>query len=220
MLNIFTDNLLFIIIGLSFIIIIIVSYFLMIRPSSYVKNDDKKEEKIAAEPLRGDLAIDKIAITEHENLVKEDLEELEVAKEEAEESFEEKVTQASQEDEVDLDDKILTADALLKDRNVEKTASNHSMSQPLTLSDAEEEKAKKSIEQQQADTNENDLGKYHILYRIKDKKWYVKRENASRIIRVLHTKREAVAYATIKAINQDTNIVIHGKDGKIEKHGY
>ena len=70
------------------------------------------------------------------------------------------------------------------------------------------------------DEEKKELGKYHILYRDSDNKWYIKREGSDKVIRVLHTKKEAIAYATIKAINQDTNIVIHSQDGKIEKHGY
>jgi hypothetical protein len=88
-----------------------------------------------------------------------------------------------------------------------------------------EKSAEDSEENQEEDKEEDkeepvELGKYHILYREKDDKWYVKREGSDKTIRVLYTKKEAIAYATIKAINQDTNIVIHSKDGKIEKHGY
>ncbi len=70
------------------------------------------------------------------------------------------------------------------------------------------------------DEDENELGRYHVLYRKEDKKWYVKREGSARIIRVLETQKEAIAYATIKAINQDTSLVIHKMDGKIRKQAY
>ncbi|MDA3931662.1 MAG: DUF2188 domain-containing protein [Tenericutes bacterium] len=76
----------------------------------------------------------------------------------------------------------------------------------------------KDTSEEETDTIE--FGKYHIVYRGKDNKWIVTREGSDKTIRVLHTKKEAIAYATIKAINQDTNIVIHGRDGKIEKQGY
>ncbi|MFA5466934.1 MAG: DUF2188 domain-containing protein [Candidatus Izemoplasmatales bacterium] len=62
-----------------------------------------------------------------------------------------------------------------------------------------------------------ELGKYHVLYRKEDHKWYIKREGSDRILRVLDTQREAVAYATIKAITQDTAFVVHKQDGKIRK---
>jgi len=61
------------------------------------------------------------------------------------------------------------------------------------------------------------LGRYHVLYRKDDGQWYVKRENSERILRVLPTQREAIAFATIKAITQNTSFVIHRQDGKIRK---
>ena len=64
------------------------------------------------------------------------------------------------------------------------------------------------------------LGKYHVLFRQSDQRWIVKRENADRIIRVLETQKEAISFATIKALTNDTTIVIHKKDGKIRKQNY
>lgn len=86
--------------------------------------------------------------------------------------------------------------------------------------DDEDEEGTEEDEDNEETEEAPELGKYHIVYRQKDNKWIVTREGSDKTIRVLHTKKEAVAYATIKAINQDTNIVIHGRDGKIEKHGY
>lgn len=62
-----------------------------------------------------------------------------------------------------------------------------------------------------------ELGRYHVLYRKEDNQWYVKREGTDRILRVLPTQREAIAFATIKAITQNTSFVIHRQDGKIRK---
>jgi hypothetical protein len=62
-----------------------------------------------------------------------------------------------------------------------------------------------------------ELGRYHVLYRKEDKHWYIKREGSDRILRVLPTQREAIAFATIKAITQNTSFVIHQQDGKIRK---
>ncbi|MGI6392481.1 MAG: DUF2188 domain-containing protein [Candidatus Izemoplasmatales bacterium] len=62
-----------------------------------------------------------------------------------------------------------------------------------------------------------ELGKYHVLFRKKDGRWYVKREGSERILRVLDTQKEAIAYATIKAITQNTAFVVHRQDGKIKK---
>lgn len=81
--------------------------------------------------------------------------------------------------------------------------------------DLEDEKEEKS-----KDTQKDELGRYHVLYRREDNKWYIKREGSDKVIRVLETQKEAIAYATIKSINQDTTMVIHKKDGKIRKQNY
>jgi type IV secretory pathway VirB10-like protein len=78
-----------------------------------------------------------------------------------------------------------------------------------------------SEEKDSADEEETkELGKYHVLYRKEDSKWYVKREGSEKTLRVLETQAEAIAWATIKALNQDTAIVIHKRDGKIRKQNY
>lgn len=64
------------------------------------------------------------------------------------------------------------------------------------------------------------LGKYHVMFRQSDQKWIVKRENSSKIVRALETQKEAISYATIKALTNDTTVVIHKKDGKIRKQNY
>jgi hypothetical protein len=64
------------------------------------------------------------------------------------------------------------------------------------------------------------LGRYHVLYRAADDAWIVKREGSDRILRTLETQKDAIAYANIKALTNDTQIVIHKKDGKIRKQNY
>ncbi|MCK5731426.1 MAG: DUF2188 domain-containing protein [Tenericutes bacterium] len=65
-----------------------------------------------------------------------------------------------------------------------------------------------------------DLGRYHVLFRKEDSQWYVKREGSDRVVKVLLTQKEAIAFATIKSITQKTSIVIHKRDGKIRKQIY
>ena len=65
-----------------------------------------------------------------------------------------------------------------------------------------------------------ELGNYHVTYRREDKKWLVKRAGSETILRTLETQAEAIAWATIRAINQDVSIVIHKRDGKIRKQSY
>ncbi|MFH0993690.1 MAG: DUF2188 domain-containing protein [bacterium] len=61
------------------------------------------------------------------------------------------------------------------------------------------------------------LGKYHVLYRPEDGKWYVKREGSQKIIKVLETQTDAINWTTIRALTQDIGMVVHKKDGKIRK---
>lgn len=61
------------------------------------------------------------------------------------------------------------------------------------------------------------LGKYHVMYRSADDRWYVKREGSDFILRVLETQKEAYSWAIIKALPNDIGIVVHEKDGKIKK---
>ena len=46
--------------------------------------------------------------------------------------------------------------------------------------------------------------------------WAVKPEGASKATTVTSTKKEAVSNATVKAKNQKSELVVHGKDGKIQ----
>ena len=87
--------------------------------------------------------------------------------------------------------------------------------------DLEDKKEKDRLEKANVEKAEaKELGKYHVLYRKDDNKWYVKREGSDKTLRVLETQAEAIAWATIKALNQDTTIVIHKRDGKIRKQNY
>ena len=59
--------------------------------------------------------------------------------------------------------------------------------------------------------------KYHVLYRATDNSWYVKVEGNDAVIGTLETQREAISYATIKALKSDSVVIVHRKDGKIRK---
>ena len=71
------------------------------------------------------------------------------------------------------------------------------------------------------DTSEKkEFGAFHVIFRKIDQKWIIKREGSKKIYRTLDTQKEAIAYAIIKSIVQDTTFVIHKKDGKIRKQKY
>lgn len=126
-------------------------------------------------------------------------------------------------DHLDHTSKALGVKETSDDEGEENQESNElDASKPIVVQTNKEENDSSEEDDSEVEekTEKTELGKYHITYREKDNKWIVIREGSDKTIRVLHTKKEAIAYATIKAINQDSNIVIHGRDGKIEKHGY
>jgi len=59
--------------------------------------------------------------------------------------------------------------------------------------------------------------KFHVLYRATDNSWYVKVEGNDAVIATLETQREAISFATIKALKSDSVVIVHRKDGKIRK---
>lgn len=86
------------------------------------------------------------------------------------------------------------------------------------LDDVETEEEKSLIEAAFETEEDTSPKRYHVLYRKEDDVWYVKREGTDRITKVLNTQKEAIAFATIKAINQNTTVVVHKRDGKIRKY--
>lgn len=60
---------------------------------------------------------------------------------------------------------------------------------------------------------------YHVSLR-EDGKWQVKFAKGARALKLFDTQAEAIAFAKEKAENQDGNITIHKKDGKIRKQNY
>lgn len=67
---------------------------------------------------------------------------------------------------------------------------------------------------------DNDTKTYHISLRKEDGKWQVKAGNAEKALKLFDTQAEAIAYAKQVAGNQEGNITIHKKDGKIRKQDY
>ena len=70
------------------------------------------------------------------------------------------------------------------------------------------------------DYEDQNIGKYHVLFRKDDRRWYVKREGLEEIDKFLLTQKEAIAYATIQALIYATTIVVHDEDGKIAKYEF
>jgi hypothetical protein len=63
----------------------------------------------------------------------------------------------------------------------------------------------------------------HVTYNKDDNTWNVKGEGNSKATKITNTKQEAVNIARKIANNQDSELVIHGKDNKIQSkdsHGH
>lgn len=61
---------------------------------------------------------------------------------------------------------------------------------------------------------------YHVSLRKEDGKWQVKFAGGEKAIKLFSTQAEAIAYAKKLAENQEGNISIHKKDGKLRKQKY
>ncbi len=68
------------------------------------------------------------------------------------------------------------------------------------------------------DTEKNPNKRYHVLYQREDNKWFVKREGNKKILKYFETQKEAIAYATIKSLENETSVVVHRRDGVIRKY--
>ncbi|MFW5794404.1 MAG: DUF2188 domain-containing protein [Bacillota bacterium] len=187
------ENFTFIVIAAAIILIFIVAYFTFIRP--------KRKNSRFSDTEKQDLN----AKDNENNLYRETFDKSAYLKKS-------KTKKQSENDETDEDKQ--SSETTEQEEKAEDEISSEAKNEELT--EGEENVNEEDNEDEEA----KELGKYHILYRDKDDRWYVKREGSEKTLRVLHTKDEAIAWATIKAINQDTNIVIHNKEGKIEKHGY
>ncbi|MGE4572653.1 MAG: DUF2188 domain-containing protein [Candidatus Izemoplasmatales bacterium] len=226
--NIFLENLTFIIIGLVFILVAVAVYIIFLKSKSYSNKESHTNPPESISKAQNSNIIEeknviesKISANEVEKkvhpVINETLERSMTADELLQQIENEKNKSNDIEEDENSDD-TQDLDELAKETDIiEDKEDNVQESKAIKEENEDHEDELKDVKKEDESV---ELGKYHILYRERDDKWYVKRENSDKVIRVLHTKKEAIAYATIKAINQDTNIVIHSKDGKIEKHGY
>lgn len=60
-------------------------------------------------------------------------------------------------------------------------------------------------------------GTYRVIFDKENREWMVKKDNASRVIRRVRTKEEALKLAKQFAENQDMNLQVQKKDGKFQK---
>ena len=70
-----------------------------------------------------------------------------------------------------------------------------------------------------AETTKPTVKNYHISLR-EDGKWQVKAGKAEKALKLFDTQAQAIEYAKKVADNQEGNITIHKKDGKIRKQNY
>jgi len=204
----FKDNILMFIILAAVIAAIVIVYFVFFAPKT---NDEKQEKKV------------KVKKETNDNLIKAEETEKTPVDEEVKTINEEPLNPepAPIIDEARETEGEVIEEDLIEDEteSLEHKEESFEESQEEDKEIEEETKADEEDDQEE-DQEERELGKYHVLYRKEDTKWYVKREGSEKVLRVLETQAEAIAWATIKALNQDTSIVIHKRDGKIRKQNY
>lgn len=65
------------------------------------------------------------------------------------------------------------------------------------------------------------MGKNQHVTRRPDGNWQVKGEGNLRATKITNTQKDAISYARNIAINNSSEVVIHGRDGKIrDKNSY
>lgn len=207
------ENWLFLTIVLSIILIMTVIYLLVDRKNKRLLDKYNRESQASVESRPEEVKISLQDLIDHEMVTR----------------YENEIDQ-QKEDSTPESQTIANADPFEKPEAIEDMPK---VIEPVPLEkkadEPKQEPAKQSPIKKAADldfseedtlpasSEKKSLGRYHVLYRKEDKMWYVKREGSNRILRVLPTQREAVAFATIKAITQNTSFVIHKQDGKIRK---
>ena len=58
---------------------------------------------------------------------------------------------------------------------------------------------------------------YRVIYDGENKEWMIKKDGATRVIRRVKTKAEAMEIANRLAENQDLSLTVQKKDGKFQK---
>jgi type IV secretory pathway VirB10-like protein len=199
------------------VIVIVLGYFIFFAPKRHGKNEKTIENAKPKELKR------------EEPLVNEQLKPEPQEKEVKDNEPEEIEVISKDEDPVEvLNSEIVEEPSETKEDEVEEEKEPEKEEPKEEIVDEQLQEFKKEVEKANGSNEENseekeetkELGKYHVLYRKDDNKWYVKREGSDKVLRVLETQAEAIAWATIKALNQDTTIIIHKRDGKIRKQNY
>jgi hypothetical protein len=228
----FIDQLLpTLLIFIGIIVAIVIVYFVFFAPRNRagkkeigVTKLEEDENEVIEDPVEiKPYKAPEPVLNNEETLVQEKVREVKL-----EENAEEEKEEISEEVKTEIVKEVIKPeDVLVDDIEIpeELSPEEEKMLIPEDSLETLEEEMEDKKEQERLLKEENkeepkELGKYHVLYRKDDNKWYVKREGSDKTLRVLETQAEAIAWATIKALNQDTTIVIHKRDGKIRKQNY
>ena len=200
------------IIFVSVILVIILVYLIFFMPKGKRIREEKvekKHEEVKVEEKKVEPVITKETKVTPQNVIKLEPFKFEKRDNDVKLLVKPEMIEDDIEEPVNLEELELQADK----ETVEEEIKNE---EPVEEVSKDETKADELVKKEES----KELGKYHVLYRKDDNKWYIKREGSDKILRVLETQAEAIAWATIKALNQDTAIVIHKRDGKIRKQNY
>ncbi len=200
------------------IIIIIVIYILLSRPEEFriEENETKPEEKtqkLNMEPqveaqnqeINEEL-MDMPTIITHFSETHEE--------EEAEDDISSNLNEDSSGELKSVKAYIVDDDRIQEDDIIH---SNRIVTKPRRIDD-EEFAFLYQDEEEDHDSEKNPNKRYHVLYLKEENRWFVKREGKEAILKTFETQKEAIAFATIKALENETSVVVHRRDGKIRKY--
>lgn len=220
----------FFIILIGIIIGMVVTYIIFFRPKNAhdnhkKSNDDLTEEtkedtdEVSFEVSDVDIDDEYLSTIDQEEFVLGEnsniLESLDITEEETKE--EEEIKKKKTEENFDIDDIIYNKRKESLDKD------SFDILKPLNEDTKNTEEKLNKIVREVIPLNDyanKNIGKYHVLFRKDDKRWYVKREGKDEIDKFLATQHEAIAFATIQALIYDTTVVVHDEDGKISKYDF
>lgn len=214
------DNLLFVIMFAVVIIGLVVGFILFNRPDNVVVEETKKQEA-KHETLKPKK---QTSDTEENMALDDELKEMPTiithfAETHAEEDASDEISSNLNED-AEGEIKSVKAYLVNDDRKPilddSVIHSNRFVTKPKRTE--EEEFAFLYEEDDDHDTEKNSNKRYHVLYLKEENNWFVKREGNERVIKIFETQKEAIAFATIKALENETSVVVHRRDGKIRKY--
>ncbi len=224
----------FILIFAGTILLIVLVYWLMTRPKvEYVEEDMPEENQ---EPEEDGIHTTEYVVAEKEPVAEtdkhEEMPEIITYMPDSHEEEEESDEISSNLNEEDEEEEEEIHEVLKEEpkKKVEKVNENPTVRLNISYQDKRkmsvadksgpdiQEEIHRQIKREEEMEDKDPSRRYHVLFLKDEGTWYVKREGNDEIVKILLTQKEAIAYATIWALRNDTSVVVHRKDGVIRRH--